>query len=407
MTVRAGFSLRLTPMVCLLATCAAAQELTEKQALQLFRESPYHQELRAGVAVVRAEARRHSFHPNPSLSATFEGAGRTDFFLFEQMLAVNGRRSLLRRAGDSAVRVEETRAEHALRQIEARLRTAFYKLAYAQTRKEVIQASIGELEDLVRILREREKAGEGSKFDTLRAEREIVELETESAETDTTIAEARTQLAGFLGAGVNPGAVVANGSLEPGYALPALAEALAEGLSARSDYQVEAERLEQWRLQAEAADRLRIPNPIVSGGLKRAEIGERYVNGPVLSVSVDLPLFKKGQVEKGLAEAEADRTHARRRILESQILADVRAAHDSLRLRRLIAHDYRVQAGGRAQELLKIATVAYQEGEQGILELLNTYRVAQQTVLRQLELLAAAKLAEVDFDRSVAKELLP
>ncbi len=405
MIARVYVYMRLSLLVCCLATNAAAQELTERQALQLLRESPYHRELQARVDVAQAKTRRGTFYPNPSLSTTFEGAGRTDFYVFEQPLALNGRRNLLRQAGESAVAVAEAGADHSLRQIEARLRHTFYQLAYAQRRKGTIRTSIDELEELVRILREREKAGEGSKFDRLRAEREIVERETESADSETLIAESRAGLAGFLGERVSPGNLVARGTLEPGYALPDLREALVEGLAARSDYQVEKQRLEQLRLEAEAADRLRIPNPVVSGGLKRTEIGDRYANGPVLSVSIDLPLFNKGQADKQLAEA--DRTRARRRILESRILADVRSAHDSLRLRREIAEDYRAQSGRRAEELREIAEIAYQEGELGILELLDSYRVEQRAELRLLELRAAAKLAEVEFDRSVAKELLP
>ena len=98
MIAKTRFSIRLAPLVCCLVTCAAASELTEKQVLQLFRESPYHKELQAGIEVVRAKTRRHTLYPNPSVSATFEGAGRTDFFVVEQALTVNGRRNLLRQA---------------------------------------------------------------------------------------------------------------------------------------------------------------------------------------------------------------------------------------------------------------------------------------------------------------------
>jgi cobalt-zinc-cadmium efflux system outer membrane protein len=127
----------------------------------------------------------------------------------------------------------------------------------------------------------------------------------------------------------------------------------------------------------------------------------------VLAVSIDLPLFNKGQADKELAEAEAGRTRARRGILENRILAGVRAAHDSLRLRREIAADYQARSGRRAEELREIAEIAYQEGELGILELLDSYRVAQRAKLRLLDLQVTAKLAEVEFDRTVAKELLP
>ena len=182
---------------------------------------------------------------------------------------------------------------------------------------------------------------------------------------------------------------------------------MAEGLAARSDYRVETDRLQELQFKAEAAERLRIPNPVVSGGLKRSKVRDGSISGPVLSVSVGLPLFNKGQVDRQLAEAEAVQVRARREILKDRILAEVRAAHASLRIRRQIADEYEAQSGSRAAEIRRIAEVAYQEGELGILELLDSYRVAQSASLRLLELRADAKLAEVEFDWTVAKELLP
>ncbi len=407
MFARARVCVRLSLLVGCLAAGASAQQLTERQALELLRESPHYRELQARVEVTRAETRRGTLYPNPSAHASFEGAGRTDFYLIEQPLALNGRLRLLRQAGASAVAAAEAEADHELRQIEARLRGVFFRLCYAQERKRTIRNSIEELQKFVRILREREKEGEGSKFDRLRAEREVIERETEASDAEALIAEYRAGLARFLGERFNSEGLTVQGTLAPQYPLPDLGDTLASALEARSDYRVEKERLERLRLETEAADRLRIPNPVVSGGFKRAAIGDRTANGPVLSVSIDLPLFNKGQVEKQFAEAEAARIRARRQVLESQILAEVRAAFDSLRLRREIAESYQEQSQGRAEELREIADVGYQEGELGILELLDSYRVAQQARLRSLELQAAAKLAEVEFDRAMGKEVLP
>ena len=407
MFARPRACVRLSLLVGCLAAGASAQQLTERQALELLRESPYYRELQARVEVTRAETRRGTLYPNPSANASFEGAGRTDFYLIEQPLALNGRLGLLRQAGASAVAAAKAEADYELHQLEARLRSTFHRLVYAQERRATIRNSIEELQQVVRILREREKEGEGSKFDRLRAEREVVERETQASETEALIAEHRAGLARFLGERFNPEGLIVQATLAPTYPLPDLGDALASALEARSDYRVEKERLERLRLETEAADRLRIPNPVVSAGFKRAAIGDRTANGPVLSVSIDLPLFNKGQVEKQFAEAEAARTRARRQVLESQILAEVRGAFDSLRLRREIAERYQEQSQGRAEELRQIADVGYQEGELGILELLDSYRVAQRARLRSLELQAAAKLAEVEFDRVIGKEVLP
>ena len=394
-----------------LAGCTAAwgstDALTESQALRLFRDSPYHRELRAEIDLVRADNRRHDAYPNPRVSATMEGAGRTDFFVVEQTLLVNRRNNILRQAGESAVRVAETTAAHAIHQAEARLRSSFYRLVHAQGRKDLIQDGIAEVRVLVGTLREREAAGESSKFDRLRAELEVVSLETEAAGADAMIATARAELAGFLGRPVRPDSLTATGTMESAFELPALPRAFESALATRSDYRVETERLEQLRLEQEAATRLRIPNPWVSGGLKRADFGGYFVEGPVVSVGIDLPLFDKGRAERALAEAKSERTRARQRVIEDQILADVRSTHDTLRIRRRIAREYGEQMGGRTSELLEIARVAYEEGELGIFELLGALGDDQRTRLRHWDLQTEAKLAEVDFDRSLEREILP
>lgn len=417
MIARPHLLVRLCVLVCCLTAVVTARKLTEKQALQLLRESPHYRELQSRVSVTRAAVLRGTLFPNPSVSAEVESAGRTDFYLFEQRLPLNGRRALLRQAGKSAVAATQAEADHELRGIEAEVRHAFYQLTHAQRQQKSIERSLKELRKLARILRAREDAGEGSKFDRLRAEREIVERETEAGEAALMMARARGRLAEYLGTGIGADGLVAEGALEPGYTLPPLPDVLMRALETRSDYRIGKARLEQLRIEAEAADRKRIPDPVVTAGFMRAQkrtlqadsfpTGAVFRNGVVLGVSIDLPLFDKGQVEKQLAVAKSERTRARQQVLERRILAEVRAGWEALRLRRKLAEDYRERSGRRATELRDIAEIAYQEDELGILELLDSYRVSQRARLRLLGLQAAAKLAEVEFDRAIGKEMLP
>lgn len=393
-------------VACWCVTSAVGLDLTERQALQLLRDGPHYREMQAEVGIARAEAKRFEYRPNPTASTVLEGAGRTEFYLFEQPLAINGRRTLLRQAGMSAVRVAETEADHAVRQIEALLRVTFVQLVHAQERRAAIRQSIEQADRLVQILREREAAGEGSRFDRLSAEQRVAARRTDLAECEVQIAESQNRLSTYLGDGVTPDDLVAVGSLQPSYALPLLGDALEQGVTARGDYRAEAERLEQLRLASRAADRMRIPNPVLSGGLKRADVGGRIVSGPVLSVSVGLPVFSKGQAEKGLAEAEAGRARARRTVIEREIRTEIRAAHAELERRRMIARTYQAESEPIARELLEIAEIAYAEDEQSLQELLEAYRVVYLARIRALELRSLAKLAEVRFDRSVAKDLL-
>ena len=407
MIARPRVCVRLGFVVGCLVASVAAQTLTESQALEMLRESPYYRELQARVEVTRAERRRGTLYPNPTVHAEFEGAGRTDFYSFEQPLAINGRLRLLRQAGDSAVAATQAEADYELRRIEADVRAAFQELIYAQTRGDAIDQSVDELGELVRILREREQAGEGSKFDLLRAEREIVERESERVGVEALVAQARARIAGFLGEKVSADGIVAEGTLDASEAVPELRAAIESSLVTRGDYRRQEARLETLRIEALAAGRQSVPNPVLSGGLKRAYNGVDYVHGPIVSVSVDLPFFNKGQAEKQLAEARAAQEREGRKVLESRILADVRGAHEALLIHRRAAEQYERDSGQRAEELGEIAGIAYVEGELGILELLDSVRVAQQSRLRLLELKAAAKSAEIEFDRATGKEMLP
>lgn len=386
---------------------ASPVELTESQALRILRDSPYLKELRADIELVRAKARVGTFYPDPTVSATFEGAGRTDFYMVEQPLAINGRLSLLRQAAESSIDAANSRSDSASRRIEADVRQAFHQLLWAQERDQSMGRSVRELEELVRILRELESAGQGSRLDLLRAEQEIVELKAARAEAKAGIAKWRATLGGLIGPAVQAEHVVARGSLEPAYPLPDLQEAIAQGLAARGDYRVESDRLRELELRAKAADRWRIPNPVVSAGLKRADLDAGFVTGPVLAVSVGLPLSKKARLGRKLVEAEALRVRSRRDVVEHLIRAEIRGAHAAVRIRRRLADEYDQRSGSRADEIRRITEVAYREGELGILDLLQAYRATYLANLRLLDLRASAKFAEVEFDRTVAKDLLP
>ena len=60
-----------------------------------------------------------------------------------------------------------------------------------------------------------------------------------------------------------------------------------------------------------------------------------------------------------------------------------------------------------AAELVAIADAAYEEGEYGILELLDAHRVTLGAQLRLLELSAAARGAGIELDRVIGGATTP
>ena len=370
-------------------------------------ESPRTRGLRAQVEITRAEMRGRSLKPLPSLSYSREDAAgsKEDYLLFEQSLPVSGRLGLLREAGQVAVNARQEESKHDLVQLRTELRLAFYDLLQAQQRMAVIRKGVSDLQEVIRILTNREQEGEGSKFDRLRAERELADVSAELTSAEAMVIRARARVASFLAPGADLALLVADDQFNIQKALPPLPDLVARALEVRGDYRAEVNQLQQLQLERRAADRLRIPEPIIGGGMKKVQTSLISDTGFVLSVTVPLPSFNRGRAEAALAQAAFERTQANHSALEQQIAAEVKGAYDVTLLRRRLAQEYQRGVGEKVVELTGIARAAYEEGEQRILEVLDAYRVTLASQLRALELVAEAKQAEIELDRAVGKEV--
>ncbi len=76
-------------------------------------------------------------------------------------------------------------------------------------------------------------------------------------------------------------------------------------------------------------------------------------------------------------------------------------------MRKSAVEQYRTEVNQTGVDLNRIVRVAYQEGEVGILELLDSYRITRQALLRLVDLEALAKESQIDLDRAVGEEVLP
>jgi cobalt-zinc-cadmium efflux system outer membrane protein len=396
-----------TSVLCIaaLARLCSAQEWTEASVIQKFLEqSPYAREARARTAVAQAEARGRTLYANPSVNYTREGAGLTEFFQAEQAIPISGRLKLLRQAGDSYVRATTAEGAFNLWQARTNLRSAFYQALTGQQRAAVYEAAVKDIEEVVRVLREREREGEGAPFDRIRTERERAEL---LAELELIRAEAeldRARMLTFLPPETPINSV--SGQIETTAGVLDPAALVQRALGAREDYRAEQRRLEQFRLEQQAAERLRIPEPVVTAGLKRADVGQnRIANGTAVSVSIPLPIFNKGQAEVARFSAEQERTAARLQLLSQQIRAAVEGTVRAYNVRLHARDRYRQELASTGPELVRIATVAYQEGEIGILQLLDAYRTQRQAQLRMIDIQAAVKEAQIELERVVGEEI--
>jgi cobalt-zinc-cadmium efflux system outer membrane protein len=185
---------------------------------------------------------------------------------------------------------------------------------------------------------------------------------------------------------------------------------------ARADYRTEQKSLARYQAEEYAARRLRIPEPQVTAGVKRGDVTSGLAPNPfsnvtrtglAFSLSVPLPVFNNGRYEVARYQAEQEQVNARIAVLARQIGAEIRGARDVLAIRRdaLAAYQHELESAGT--ELTRITQIAYQEGEIGILELLDSLRVSRAANLRMLDLQAGVKEALIELERVVGEEIHP
>jgi cobalt-zinc-cadmium efflux system outer membrane protein len=386
-----------------------AQQLTEQEAVKRFMEqSPAARALTAQVEIVRAETRAATLIPNPAVFVSRESSGGTvdQFVTAEQTLPVSGRLGLLRRAGGAAIDASRSQIRWELLQLRSELRAAFYDVLAGQRRVAAVETGVNNLKEVVRILGERERAGEGSGYDTLRSDRELADLESELVNVRASLTQARAQLAAFLGKDATSDALTVTGDFAYPEPLPALDQVLQRALQNRGDLVAQQHQATRFDFERRAAERLRIPEPAIAAGLKKTTTALFTDNGYVASVTVPLPLFNRGQADAARARAQRERVEAQGLALKQQIEAEVKASYAVYQMRAQLASEYTHGLGTKGAELSRIAQLSYEEGERGILELLDANQVALASQLRAIELQSAAKKAQIELDRAVGEEVL-
>jgi cobalt-zinc-cadmium efflux system outer membrane protein len=276
------------------------------------------------------------------------------------------------------------------------------RLAAAQARVDASRAHAEEVERLIEILRTREREGEGSRFDRLRAEQELWDTRGLATSAAIELVDAGASLTALLPRDVTIGRVALGvDALAPP---PPVDSLVARAVSTRADLKALHEAAARAHLESEAARRARLPSPTLLAGLKRGDGRGGRERGGVFGVSVSLPLFDRGRREAARWAATGTHADVERSSIEHGLRSEIARASEALALRQAAVSQDAATAG---EELSAIAEVAYREGEVGILELLDAIRTAARARLRSVDLRLEARLAQIALERAVGDVLWP
>jgi cobalt-zinc-cadmium efflux system outer membrane protein len=379
---------------------AQSLPLTEAEALaRLSPESPRVRAIRSGIDVARADVLAAGRWPNPRVTFDRESvAGVSEnITMISQALPITGRRGFEVQAASALVDASSNRADEAMRRARADLRLAFAQLISAQARERELSSSSDRLRELAQILEKREAAGDAAGFDRLRAERELLEVETDRAAAATEQARAQSALAMFFADPVEPATIVAIDTSTAPAPLPPVNELVTRAESMRGELLALRKEIDAAQLSGRAAVRRRVPEPEIVAGTKSSTAAGGDV-GSVMTIHASVPLFDRSRPERALAEARARQAEARSEVFRTALKSEIAALRAVVIERRETAERYRKAATSGAGQMERIAQVSYDAGERGILELLDAYRTASAARLRMALLDAAVRQAEIELE---------
>lgn len=396
-----------------LPSSAGAQSLTltESDALaRLSPDGPRVRAARAGVDIARVDVLSAARWPNPRVNWERQSvAGVTEHYVtVSQALPITGRRRLDVQAASALVSASSSRADDEVRRLRADVRLAYAELAAAQARERELATARDRLRALSDILAKREGEGDAAGFDRLRAEREVLDVESDLVTAATERARAQATLASFFGDVVDSSQIAAVGRPGSAQDVPALDALLEQAESARGELIAFRHEVEAADFAARAAGRSLVPEPEIflgtksstasSGGVGSAvTIGDGAI-GPVIAVHATIPLFDRARPARALAAARAGQAEAGADAFRAVLRGEVAALRNAVLQRRAAAGRYRSEAVNGAAQIERIAQVSYDAGERGILELLDAYRVGASARMRQTTLDLAVRQAEIELE---------
>jgi outer membrane protein, heavy metal efflux system len=367
------------------AAPANASALTEAEAVRRGLSHPQFQAMQessVGEALGASAAAGRWANPEIELGRErVDGSGgrgeETDVWI-RQRLDLAGVRARERDAAQTLVVAARARVDMVDREQAREIRRRFYDALAADALLGLAVDWRDRLDVLVAAAVRRVDAGDASRYELLRFQKELSVVKAELLERQAAAASARQRLFAMIGG--EP--VSLSGTLLP----PAMDPAMGPGLLVDHPLlrALDAES-ESAQLSSEAASRRRWPALTLGAGWRTVDEAGHSADGGMFMLGVEIPVFDRGTGERDAASSRARRSTAERWLTEERLAADVRSALGELQARRagaLLLDDHVAEE----TSFLSIAEAAYEAGEISVAELIDAHRtelaVARERIVR-------------------------
>lgn len=370
----------------------------EQVLARAFESSP---ELAAAgwqTSIADAQRRQAGLSPNPELSWEVEDTRwdrATTTITLSQPLELGGKRG----ARIGLAEVEQASSTLAVQQYRNRLRAevtaAFQAVLRAQTGLELAQQTEGLLEQGLRVVEGRVRAGKSSPVEVTRAQVQLTQTRLQLGRAQVQLQEARRDLQTLIGNDPRPLGPLQAAAQTPG-AVPDSERLLAQ-LEQTPDWRLAEVQIEQQEARLGLEKRQRIPDLTISLGSQYDRDSRERAN--VVGFSLPLPLFDRNQgailaAARGADQAR-DLRNAQALALRSQVQSSLSQWQQGLEE----AKGFEQAVLPAAREAVRNATRGFEMGKFGFTEVLDAQRTLIEARQQYLEALAYASQARLQVER--------
>ena len=355
----------------------------------------------AQARVTQAARAPLQFVVQPALTEDIPGGvGRIQQFAAGFSQQVSPGIKLARAVATYDVTLARGLAEATSRDVRGRIVEVYYALAASQTRIVAAEQNVRSANDLVTIVRLRERAGAVGGFEVLRVTVELRRAQSELAQARSSLRQNAIGLGALVGRAVDPNASLPI-DVQSGVESTLDAAKTVERALARDPTSAQLRAtLARSSAQLDAARAQRRPALSVAAGylLQRApEVGNRTSRGVTAALSVTFPVVDFGTIRGAELEARANASTARAQIAgrELQLRASIAAARESIASSRSRL-DFAGESLRQADKGLQIAQFGFRQGALGTLDIISA-RTAAMTARTERD------QARGDYAAAVAK----
>lgn len=379
------------------------EPLTEDQVVARALERPaFVDAVRGTIEAQDGVLQASNLVPLPQITylreQTFGTAGTGEDYLSVAQTIRLGYRHSARAAARKAKGAAARHDSEALRvHVAAEARERFYDVMHRQSRVAALEAWIVRIDEMLAIVTRREKRGDAALYDRKRLEREravaSARLDTELAALD----RARARLGAVLGESARAPNIT--GVLLPTPDVASL-DALRTTTATRPDLRALDLRATAARHELASYSRAWLPDLRIEAGWKGVGMpGQGRADGFMAAAMLSLAPRNLAAGMRRAARGEARAAIGRRALVQSEIRGELEGTRaEALRLY-AAALEFRDQAVQTSADLVRIASIGYEGGELGLLEILDAHRGAADDALALLDLEHAARHARIELDR--------